>query len=80
MGFPTPAPKWFGGPLFEPVCDILNSKATRERGIYHVDRMLAHMKESRGGDVRDWRSMFCAVNIEMWLSMNGERRQAATSN
>lgn len=77
MGFPTPAPKWFGGPLFEPVRDILNSKPTRERGIYHVDRMLAHLDGSRGGNVRDWRSMFCAVNIEMWLAMNTDRRQAA---
>jgi hypothetical protein len=68
MGFPTPVGKWFAGTLYEPVRDLLGSRAARERGIFHSERLLRDLDAARGGEAPDAGVLFRAVSIEMWAS------------
>src|SRR5262249_26283039 len=47
MGFPIPDRTWFRGPLYEPIRDLLSSRKTRERGVFHVDKIVAELDRQR---------------------------------
>jgi len=72
-GWNAPAHVWFSGPGREPLLDLVNSQAFRERGIYNVPQVCAIIDEheqivSSGRNV-DNHMMFLwqLVNLELWL-------------
>jgi asparagine synthase (glutamine-hydrolysing) len=69
--FPVPALKFVRGGFVEFMADILNSRASRERGVFqrsYLDRLLAapeaHMTPLRGSKL--WHSAL----LELWLQLN----------
>jgi len=66
MGFPTPASKWFSGPLFEPIMDQLASRRTVESGRYKMTRMLGDIERHRRGEIDASGKIFAVVQFEMW--------------
>lgn len=69
MGFPTPARKWLGRELYEPVRDLLQSREARERGIYHVPAMLQDLEAHRRGEIDVSDQLFGVAQFELWTSM-----------
>ena len=51
MGFPTASKKWFAHDLYEPLRDILGSRAARERGIYKLSALLKDLDRHRRGEI-----------------------------
>lgn len=66
MGFPVPAAEWFAGPLYEPLRDLLSSRATRERGIYRVDAIIADLERHHRGEGRISMDVFDVAEFELW--------------
>jgi asparagine synthase (glutamine-hydrolysing) len=77
MGFPVPSRSWFADALSEPVADILNSRTTRERGIYNVTEILRDLARHRAGiiDVAD--GLFKVAQLELWFEL---RNVSSTSD
>ncbi len=65
MGFPTGSRKWFAHDLYEPVRDLLGSKAVRERGIYDCSAILADVERHRRGEVDVANRLFHIVEFEL---------------
>lgn len=74
MGFPTPAAKWFGGELYEPVRALLDSRAARTRGLFQTNHLLRELDSGRGTTVANHIMLFRAANVETWLTMLADRR------
>ena len=74
MGFPTPAAKWVGGELHEPIRALLDSRAARSRGLFQTDNLLRELDGGRGTEVANHVMLFRAANVEAWLSMLADRR------
>jgi hypothetical protein len=74
MGFPTPAAKWVGGELHEPIRALLDSRASRNRGLFQTDNLLRELDNGRGTEVANHVMLFRAANVEAWLSMLADRR------
>jgi asparagine synthase (glutamine-hydrolysing) len=51
MGFPVPRKSWLANELFEPMQDVLNSQATRERGFYNLTRIRKDLESHRLGKI-----------------------------
>lgn len=66
MGFPTSLHTWVAGALAEPLRDILASRAARERGIYHVDRLVAALGNGQRIDRWDALKLFYIAEFELW--------------
>jgi asparagine synthase (glutamine-hydrolysing) len=64
MGFPTSAQRWFAGPLYEPMRDLLASRATRERGLYDVDRIQRDLARHKAGEIDVSSGMFNVAQME----------------
>ena len=78
MGFPTPATKWFAGPLYEPLRDLLDSRTTRERGIYRVDALLADLDRHHRGEGEISGNVFDVAEFELWCrNVEGSGHQPA---
>jgi len=76
MGFPTPSPKWFANELYEPLRDLLASRAARERGFYRCDRLLRALDARRGKAAEfDW-PLFRIAQFEQWCAMVAARSAA----
>jgi asparagine synthase (glutamine-hydrolysing) len=69
MGFPVPSKDWLSGPLYEPVLDLLNSRKTRERGIYKVDSILRDMEGYRRGRAPFPGPVFDIAQFEVWSAL-----------
>jgi asparagine synthase (glutamine-hydrolysing) len=65
MGFPTPGRKWFAHDLYEPMADILSSRAFRERGIYNVQQVIADLARHKTGDIDVHRDLFNVAEFEI---------------
>jgi len=65
MGFPTSSTKWFAHDLYEPLHDLLGSKAVRERGIYNTEVLLADLERHRRGDVDVANRLFHVAEFEI---------------
>ena len=65
MGFPTASKKWFAHDLYEPLRDILGSRAVRERGIYHVGALIADLDRHRRGEVDLSNRLFHVAEFEI---------------
>jgi len=82
MGFPTPAARWFREDLREPILDVLHRQATRERGIYRLDRIMADLERHRKAEIDVSSELFRIAQLEIWFDMHrkGERMGAASSH
>ena len=69
MGFPVPSKDWLSGPLYEPVLDLLNSRKTRERGIYKVDSIVRDMEGHRRGRAPFPGPVFDIAQFELWSAL-----------
>lgn len=65
MGFPTPGGKWFAHDLYEPMADILSSRAFRERGIYNVQQVISDLARHKAGDIDVHRDLFNIAEFEI---------------
>ena len=65
MGFPTDSKKWFAHDLYEPLRDVLGSRAVRERGIYHADVLLRDLDRHRQGEADLANKLFHVAEFEI---------------
>ena len=70
MGFPTSAKKWFAGPLYAPMRDLLASRSTRERGLYDVDRIERDLERHKAGEIDVSSGLFNVAQIETLASLD----------
>ena len=77
MGFPTPTARWFARDLYEPIRDLLSSRAARERGLYRHDNMVRELDATRGQELQNYGPLFRAANVETWLQMIESRGNLA---
>ena len=68
MGFPAPTRTWLAGPLYDCAVHVLDSRAARESGIYHVDKILSDLARHRRGAVDLGAKLFDVVQFEVWRS------------
>src|SRR5262245_2108423 len=69
MGFPTGEQKWFAHDLYEPMADMLSSRAVRERGIYRVKAVQADLECHKRGEVDAHRDLFRFAEFEMMMEL-----------
>jgi asparagine synthase (glutamine-hydrolysing) len=74
MGFPTSARRWFAGPLYEPMRDLLASRSTRERGLYDVPRIERDLERHAAGDVDVSSALFNVAQMEVIAGLDPARR------
>jgi len=76
MGFPFPTQKWLNDSLLEPVRDLLESQATRERGIYNLGLIKRDLDQKRIDELDSY-SVFNILQFEAWCALSkGCRRQS----
>lgn len=68
-GFPVPAKQWFARELSEPVEDLLQSQAARERGIYNLDRIRKDYALHKRGLIDISGKLFDVVQFELWCNL-----------
>jgi asparagine synthase (glutamine-hydrolysing) len=77
MGFPTPSKKWWGGPWFEPMMDMLGSRALRESGVCRTDVAIENLRRHQQGQVDVSGQLFRIAELAVWLdSTNHPGRNA----
>jgi asparagine synthase (glutamine-hydrolysing) len=69
MGFPTASKKWFAHDLYEPLHDILGSRAVRERGIYNAGEVLRDLDRHRQGEVDLANRLFHVAEFEIFSDL-----------
>ena len=69
MGFPVPARKWFAHDLYEPMQDLLSSRAMRERGIYNVSAISQDLQKHRGGQINIASQLFNVAQFEILTNL-----------
>jgi asparagine synthase (glutamine-hydrolysing) len=74
MGFPTSAQRWFAGPLYEPMRDLLASRSTHERGFYDVGRILRDLDRHRAGEIDASNGLFNVAQIEALAGLDAALR------
>jgi asparagine synthase (glutamine-hydrolysing) len=63
MGFPVPLKEWMqGGPVRDFVGDVLLSRASKDRGIYHPEALEGMLKDHGVGG----RQLWGALCLELW--------------
>ena len=65
MGFPTAGQKWFAQDLYEPIADILASRAVKERGIYNVQNVTRDLERHRRGEIDAHHGLFRLAEFEV---------------
>jgi asparagine synthase (glutamine-hydrolysing) len=65
MGFPSSAKRWFAGPLYEPMRDLLASRSTRERGLYDVTRIQRDLERHASGEIDVSSGLFNVAQMEI---------------
>ena len=73
MGFPTAGRKWFAHDLYEPMADLLASRAVRERGIYHVSTVVKDLERHKRGEIDVHHDLFHLAEFEMVADLMGEQ-------
>ncbi|SPP64336.1 asparagine synthase-related protein [Nitrospira lenta] len=64
MGFPVPTRAWFAHDLYEPMQDLLATRAMRERGIYNVRAIARSLQRHRTGHVDVAQELFNVAQFE----------------
>jgi asparagine synthase (glutamine-hydrolysing) len=65
MGFPTASRKWFAHDLYEPLRDILGSRAVQERGIYNAGALITDLERHRRGEADFANKLFHVAEFEI---------------
>ncbi|HSE58496.1 MAG TPA: asparagine synthase (glutamine-hydrolyzing) [Nitrospiraceae bacterium] len=73
MGFPTAGRKWFAHDLYEPMADLLASRAVRERGIYHVGTVAKDLERHKQGEIDVHHDLFHLAEFEMIADLMREQ-------
>ena len=71
MGFPTAGKQWFAHDLYEPMADMLASRAVRERGIYHAPTVVRDLERHKRGEVDAHHQLFHLAEFEMFAELLG---------
>lgn len=69
MGFSIPQRKWFAGPFYEPIQDLLSSQVVRERGIYNIDTIRKDFELHKQGKIDVSNALFNLVQFEIWSKL-----------
>ena len=69
MGFPVSARQWFRDLLYQPMLDLLHSRAARERGIYNVPVILRDIERHRTGEADVAVKLFRVAQFEIWSEL-----------
>jgi asparagine synthase (glutamine-hydrolysing) len=69
MGFPTPTRKWLAGDLYRPIRDLLESRETRERGVYNTSAVLQDLEAHRRGETDISDRLLGVAQFELWTRM-----------
>jgi asparagine synthase (glutamine-hydrolysing) len=69
MGFSIPQKKWFTGPFYEPIQDLLSSQVVRERGIYNIDTIRKDFELHKQGKIDVSNALFNLVQFEIWSKL-----------
>ena len=72
MGFPTASKKWFAHDLYEPLRDILASRALRDRGIYNTGALIADLDRHRRGEADFSNRLFHVAEFEILSDLAGQ--------
>jgi hypothetical protein len=82
MGFPTAGWKWFAHDLYEPMADLLASRAVRERGIYNVQAIAKDLERHKRGEADLHSGLFHVAELEMLAELleSDSLRGSAGSN
>ena len=78
MGFPTPSRNWWTGPWYEPMMDLLRSRALRDSGVCHVSRVEEDLQRHAKGEIDIAAQLFRLAEFGTWLDMT--RRSADRSS
>lgn len=73
FGFPASARRWFAGPLYEPMRDLLASQSTRERGFYNLPRIQRDLDRHAAGEIDVASGLFNVAQIEMIAGLDAAR-------
>lgn len=65
MGFPVPARKWFAEQLYEPLSDLLSSRAVVESGRYRMGDLRRDLERHRKGEVNFTDALFAVAQFEV---------------
>jgi asparagine synthase (glutamine-hydrolysing) len=71
MGFPTAGQKWFAHDLYEPMADMLSSRALRERGVYNVQAVITDLARHKRGEVDVHHDLFHLAQFETMMGLKG---------
>jgi len=71
MGFPTAGQEWFAHELYEPMADLLSSRAVRERGIYKVQAVVTDLARHKRGQVDAHHDLFHLAEFEIMAELAG---------
>ena len=72
MGFPTASKKWFAHDLYEPLREILASRALRDRGIYNTGVLIADLDRHRRGEADFSNRLFHVAEFEILSDLAGQ--------
>jgi asparagine synthase (glutamine-hydrolysing) len=75
MGFPVPIAEWMRGPLRDFVCDILLSRACRQRGIWNADRVEEQLQRQESYS----RGIWGALCLELWYRTFIDERSSSNA-
>lgn len=80
MGFPTPSAEWVARELYEPIRELVASRAVRERGIYNPSAILKDLDRHRAGEIDVAQRLFHVVEMEMLFDLMKENGRAKSVN
>jgi asparagine synthase (glutamine-hydrolysing) len=80
MGFPVPTRKWFAHDLYEPMQDLLATRAVRERGIYNVQAIVNDLQRHRTGQIDVAQKLFNVAQFEILAALSNDLPPAQALN
>ena len=78
FGFPIPTETWFRDALYEPMRDLLESRAVRESGIWNVSAIVRDLERHRRGDISVGGKLFDVTQFSIWSSSQAAWRSRPT--
>jgi asparagine synthase (glutamine-hydrolysing) len=67
FGFPTSADQWFRGELFEPLRDLLGSRAVRESNLWNVPQLERDLERHRRGEANLGGRLFDVAQLTLLM-------------
>jgi asparagine synthase (glutamine-hydrolysing) len=78
FGFPAPAQAWFADGLYQPMQDLLASRAVRERGIYNIDAIRGDLDLHRKEQMDVSGRLFNLAQIEIWSQLHSDESRLSS--